>query len=146
MATKKAAASDSGNPNLLSTLFAEKTQSGRGAMGGAHMFHLKEVDLPMPAVGEFPEAFTLTIRELTSSQEIKVIESSSTQSGIGMAMAKASMKAVNGEEITLKTRDFVWEALGAKGRQLVVLGLNAGLNDDVDAEELERFLDAVKPS
>jgi hypothetical protein len=111
------------NPDLLDQVFAASTPVGGAAMAGGELFHRKRVTFEVPkhyCTVDFPTNFDLTIIESTPQQEMAVAAIASNGNEVQYLLAKHSMDAVNGKKIGETKRDWLWEALGSRGRTLVV--------------------------
>jgi hypothetical protein len=72
--------------------------------------------------GVFPAPFTITVRELSTREEMAIIKATKGNDGarLGLMMAQRSIYSFNGEPV-VKTahREWLWEALGQRGRNIV---------------------------
>jgi hypothetical protein len=67
-----------------------------------------------------PMTFKLTVTSLLHSEEIEATRTIKGATDLPFALSKRSLFKFNGVRIDQKKRDFLWEAIGPKGRQLVV--------------------------
>ena len=71
--------------------------------------------------GEVVE-FKLTVVALTQQEEIEATRTVKTPTDLPFKLAKKSLYKFQGKVLTDKKRDFLFEALGPKGRQVVLAG------------------------
>lgn len=102
------------------------------------------VDHTMCVPGVFEEDFTLTLGSLTPRLELEASKGAKGDPTImAYAMARLSIMAINGEPLrTAKGEaEFLWEALDAAGRQLVVAMFSKlGTVDDESMGKAEESL------
>ena len=78
----------------------------------------------MDGEGNFLD-FELTLVSLMYEEELSLQRQVTSAAELPMAVARRSISAYNGQSIGNKQRNFIWKALGPKGRQLVLLGTQA---------------------
>lgn len=66
--------------------------------------------------------FKLTVVALSHQQEIEATRSVKAPTDLPFALAKRSLIKFNDKKLTDKRRDFLWEAVGPKGRQVILTG------------------------
>ena len=118
------------DPALLAQIMERRTVSGAGAFGGGEIVPRRRVTFDVDGAeccpGVFvdgegrPVTFKLTLVSLTSAEEIKVTQGVMDPAQAVFATAKASIEALNGTRVQGDKLDFLWEALGPGGRQIVV--------------------------
>lgn len=119
------------SPTLLQRTFERVTVSGEGARDfTADLVPRKRITFEMDgsecAPGIFvdetgdPVTFTLTLASLTSGMESKVTRGVMDPSEASYLTVKASIEKLNGAPVLGDQLEFLWEALGAQGRQLVM--------------------------
>ncbi len=119
------------DPGLLEKVFNRATVAGPGAM--SHQGDIVprkrisfDVDGSDCAPGMFVDGagnyltFRLGLASLTSGEEISVTKGVSDPAEAVQVTAKAALELLNGAPILGDQIDFVWEALGSGGRQLVL--------------------------
>lgn len=113
------------DPDLLERIFEIRTQTGPEAMSGGEPIPKTEctfiMDHTVCEPGVFPQDFKITLRGLSSGQEISATKDHGNDAlEVGIMLAKASLYALNGRPIKESDhRDFLWEAIGSGGRQIV---------------------------
>lgn len=99
------------------------------AMKGGALFEREEFTFPMSgetcAPGVFylngePLEFKLTVVGLTHQEELEAGRTVKAATDLPFALAKRSLFAFKGKPLDMKKREWLWEALGPKGRQVVV--------------------------
>ncbi|NJN65011.1 MAG: hypothetical protein HC882_09140 [Acidobacteria bacterium] len=69
----------------------------------------------------FDTSFVLTLRELSAGKELEALRAAKGDPLIaGFMQAKVSIYGFNGERIKREELEWLWEALGARGRQKVL--------------------------
>lgn len=117
------------DPGLLAKVFDRATVSGPGALSHkGDVVPRQYIDFDVSgsdcAPGMFVDesgasiVFKLGLKSPTSSEEIKITKGMQDPAEVVQAMVKASLNTVNGAPIVGEQIDFMWEALGATGRQL----------------------------
>lgn len=71
------------------------------------------------APGIFDADIEITMRSLSSREELEAIRESRAAETLTLALAKRSIYAVDGAPVSEEEREFLWEALGTAGRVLV---------------------------
>lgn len=116
---------------LFARVFERTTQQGPGAMGGGPLIPRRYVEFDVDGAecspGMFvddqgrPVTFRLTLQSLLSGEEISATAGVTDPAAAVQHMARASLHQVNGAVIPSgPQREFLWEALGPGGRQLVL--------------------------
>lgn len=113
------------NPGALAALDAKfSTKMSEGGKPKAITRRTGTVTVPL-SVCE-PDTFdgdpVITLEGLSAQAEFEAMKSASDGATAGFAMAKTSMKLLNGEPMKARQRDLVWECLGFGGRAVVVNG------------------------
>lgn len=92
----------------------------------------------------FDAPFALTIRELSAGKELEALRAAKGDPLIaGFTQAKAAIYAFNGERIKREELEWLWEALGARGRQKVLsafailLGSDEKRDNGADVDDVE---------
>ena len=68
-----------------------------------------------------PQMFKLTVVSLTHQEELDATRSVKAPTDLPFMLAKKSLYKFNGKQLNDKKREFLWEALGPKGRQVVTV-------------------------
>jgi hypothetical protein len=117
------------DPNLLARLFEAFTPTGKAALADKPLLPVRTVTFTVDgaecAPGVFVDEngdyfdFQLTMRSLDSAQEMATLDSV-TGSGhtVPPLMSRAMLYKMNGTIITPRQREWLWEALDMRGRQL----------------------------
>lgn len=119
------------DPGMLAGLIEKHSQTGTGVMQGGEIIPRKRISFDVDgaecAPGMFCDAngdailFHIGLAALSSAQEIAVVKGITDPAQAAQLTAKASIEKINdapvlpGEQL-----DFLWESLGAGGRQLVL--------------------------
>lgn len=121
-------------PEALQEAFERFTRSGAGDGQSMPRRELTfTVDPSYCEPGVFRSDFELTLRSLDSTNELAAAtEAEGSGNAMMYGFAKRSVYAFDGQPIDRIRRDFLWEALGTSGRQLV-LGKFGELNTASDA-------------
>lgn len=116
------------DPELLSKLFERFTRSGQGALKDRPLFGIRTLSFTLSGADCEPGVFedengvsfdvTLTMRALNPEQEMDAISSAPRGQVVPFHMAKCMLHRLNGALITDQKRDFVWQAIGMRGRSL----------------------------
>lgn len=131
-------------PGLLGAVFKASTPANGAAISGGEIFKRNRVTFPVPAkycTVPFPEDFELTIVESSPDDEMESARVAENGSMVIQELAKRSMDGLNGEKITEITRGWLWNALGQRGRTLVVAAYAHHMG--VDAEGKGAVMAAV---
>lgn len=128
-------------PELLGRLKKQHLQSAE-ALAGGEVIKRRKISFEIDGVdceeGIFvnPDGdyvtFKITLRGLSSGEEIKAITGIRDGAQMPFMMSKASLYALNDKALSEADRDFLWEALGSAGRQLVHIAFQ-GLGAASDA-------------
>ncbi len=115
------------DPRTLQLVFDKATRTGPDAMSGVggEIIPRRRIDFVIDvselAPGIFTEDIKITLAALSSAMELKAVNGITDPGGAGWMTAKASLELLNGAPIPEGDQmDFVWEALGPGGRQLVM--------------------------
>lgn len=113
------------DPSALQRAFDATTRTGQDAMSmaGGDVIPRKRiefiVDVSELAPGVFPEDIKITLIAPTSAMEVKATEASVNPGAVGVMTVKASLLEMNGAPVPADQVDWLWEALGPGGRQIV---------------------------
>lgn len=111
------------DPDMLAKAIERTQQAGLG--NGGEMIKRRtvtfDIDCEVCSPGLFTDDLSITLQTLTAGEEMKSSRGLTDGPEIVSAMARDSILAVNGSKITSVQREFLWEALGPGGRQLVLL-------------------------
>lgn len=124
--------------DLFDQVFNKLTRSGQDALRpGATIIRRRRLSFIVDGsacapnvfcddVGEYYD-FKLTVQTLDSTEEMNALNSVSDAGQVPMLLAKACLYAINDKPLPQDRdkRDFLWEALGMQGRQLVMLAVNS---------------------
>lgn len=112
------------DPGFLKRIFEEhapKFSQGRPTKPLPRLKVEFVVDHEACAPGVFPEDFRLALLGATSySEQLAAKDAKGDPAVMAIALAKSSMHAVNGTPVVGVQREWLWEALGAGGRNLVM--------------------------
>jgi hypothetical protein len=120
------------DPTLLQRVFDRTTISGAGALSGTReIVPRKRITFPVSgedcAPGMFVDAtgapleFEITLAALSAAQEIKATRGVLDPTEAVQLMARSSIEKLNGAPVVGEQVEFLWEALGPGGRQLVIV-------------------------
>lgn len=122
-------------PDLLDRLTDRLMPKGDAALGAAPILKRRQVSFLIDGAECEPDVFTttageyivfkVTMRSLSSAEEIDALSGLKHAQMAPMLLARASFVAVNDKPIPGATRDFWWEALGMAGRQLCFLAFQS---------------------
>lgn len=90
--------------------------------------------------GVFPQDFKVTLRSLSSRDEMKAAKAAkSDPASLGFEMAKASLYKINGDLLGHAEKEFFWDAFDNGGRQLVMYAFQkiAGAREESVGKVLE---------
>lgn len=112
------------SPHALSRAMERHTRSGQAAMAGGDVIPRRYstfvLDFTACEPGVFDEDLSLTLRSLRSSEELGAMRGSGDDpAAVGLGLAKASLCQMNGQTLTDDQREWLWEAIGGGGRQVV---------------------------
>ncbi len=112
------------DPGLLERVFDQRTKTGADALSGEDPIPRATAEFIMDhtccAPGIWPGDFKIKIRSLTSGEEMDAMRGVDDPMAIATTLAKASIFALNGTPIkSSDQKDFLWEAIGSGGRQVV---------------------------
>lgn len=126
----------------LDSLFNEWT--AQVAEGGVkdmkRTTHDVRLEPEMCRPGVFPEGFTITIQELSTGEEMACMREAKGNDPalLALSMTMRSMRDFNGERIRKKAhREWLWEALGQRGRNHVALAYSKHILGDESTEDEE---------
>lgn len=114
-------------------VFQRLTKSGAAALGGGEIIGRKVRKFILDGQSCAPDFFVnpdtgdyfdveITMRGLTSSEEIAALNGVTDAGQVPYLLARASFYAINGKPITDEARkDFFWEGFGMQGRQLCLM-------------------------
>lgn len=114
------------DPRALQLAFDKTTRTGPDAMspGAGDIIPRRRLDfvivLDELAPGVFTEDIKITLAALSSAMELKAVSGITDPAAAGVLTSKASLELLNGAPIPPDQLDFVWEALGPGGRQIVM--------------------------
>lgn len=115
------------DPALLDKLFARLTATDKNALADRPLFQTRtisfvvdgsicEPDVFVDSNGDYFD-FTLTMRALGSAAEVEILDRA-TGHAVPLQLSKAMLFKLNGVPIKSAQRDWLWEALGMRGRSL----------------------------
>lgn len=119
--------------DFLDQLFGRMPSGMDALSGGKSLIKSREVTFLFDGSAGAPGIFTdsegnyldvmLTVRTLSSAQEIEALSALGEGNIMGApyALAKQSLVAVEGKPLKTESRELIWEALGSTGRQLVLM-------------------------
>ncbi len=123
--------------DLFDRVFERMTPTGPNAMrAGAELIRRRRLCFTVDGASCAPDVFVddsgeyydfeLTVQSLSSKEEIESLNGITEPGQVPWALAKASLYAVNGKPLPRDDTkiDFLWEALGMQGRQVVMLAFN----------------------
>ncbi len=121
------------NKDLVDRLRARHMPSGASALNAGEIIKRRRVSFEIDGVECEPDMFVddagdyitfkVTLRALTSTQEIEALRGIKDATMAPMMMAKSSLYAINDKPIGENDRDFFWECLGPS-RQICMLAFN----------------------
>ncbi len=121
--------------DVLAQIVARKTRVGAAAISDSreviqrHVYSfVLEGDQATPDFfvddnGEYFDVM-VTLRSLTSREEIAALQGVTDGSAAPMKLARACLWKLNDRALSEEEKELVWEGLGMKGRQLCMLGFN----------------------
>lgn len=120
------------DPGLLGRLFEAKTKTGQEALaGGGDLIRRSEAHFILDGASATEDFFVdqngeyfdvrLTVRSLTSQEEIEALQGLRDASMVPFMLAKACLYALNGTPLDAVQKEFLWEGLGMRGRQLCLV-------------------------
>ncbi len=119
--------------NLADRLFDRYSKSGSAALGNAsELFPRRTMSFIMGGDACSPHVFwnahtgayidfKVTMRSLSSAEEIQAMRSARDGAVVQYNLARASFYAINGKPIPADRKDFYWEAFGMGGRQMCMV-------------------------
>ncbi len=121
----RAAAKPVFDPTVLQRVFDKTTVTGAAAMApGGELIPRKRlefiIDQTELAPGLFASDVQVTLVALTSTMEIRATKGVTDPQEVVAVYAKAALELLNGAPILGDQVDWLWEALGPGGRQLVM--------------------------
>lgn len=122
------------DPAFLERVYTRRTREGADALGSGEIVPRRRVRFIVDAgdcapgvfvddAGELVD-FELTLEAPSAIQEVSITEGVKDPAEVVMRLACASMAELNGAPVVGAQRDFLWEALGPGGRQIVVTMYN----------------------
>ena len=114
------------DPRALQLAFDKTTRTGPDAMspGGGDIIPRRRLEFVIDASELAPDVFAgdikITLAALSSAMELKAVDGVTDAAAAGVLTSKASLELLNDAPIPLDQLDFVWEALGPGGRQIVM--------------------------
>lgn len=118
------------DPGLLEKAFNRSTQTGPGAMSSGEVIPRRRISFDIDGSDCAPKQFTneageyvtfrMTLSTLMSGEEISATKGILDPAEAGLTMAKSTIEKINGAPCVGDQLDWTWEALGPKGRQLVI--------------------------
>lgn len=114
------------DPRALQLAFDKMTRTGQEAMSqaGGDIIPRRRLDFIIILDELSPDVFTedikITLMALSSAGELKAVDGVTDAAAAGVLTSKASLELLNDAPIPLDQLDFVWEALGPGGRQIVM--------------------------
>lgn len=116
------AAPSTGALAALDAKFATKMSDGGAPKKITRRAGTVTVPLTVCEPDTFDEDPVITLEGLSAQAEFEAMKVASDGASAGFAMAKLSMKELNGTIMKSRQRDLVWECLGFGGRAIVVNG------------------------
>lgn len=127
-AEPEAVSEPSYDPRTLQQVFERTTKTGPGAMSGVggDIIPRRRIEFVIVvselAPGVFTEDIKITLAVLSAAMELKAVSGVADPAAAGWLTARASIELLNGAPIPEGDQmDFVWEALGPGGRQIVFM-------------------------
>lgn len=116
------------DPDLLNKLFQRFTATNAAALADRPLFMVRTLTFTVSgeecSPGIFvdddglPFDFTLTLKAMSSEEEIKALTDAPPGHAATMHLTKRMLHKVNGSRFPEAQRDFLWEALGMRVRAL----------------------------
>lgn len=117
--------------DVASEVFERLTVTGRQALqAGGELVPRKEIRVELDggecAPGVYvdeagkPYAFWVTLRALSSAEEIDAVRGAGGAAEIPYRLAKACVHAINDRPVSKEQRDLHWECFGPAGRQILM--------------------------
>ncbi len=118
------------DPTVLQRAFDRTTQTGPDAMQGGEIIPRRRItfefssEICAPGIFDNPDGsyatLQMTLAGLTASMEVKVTKGLLDPLETVQMTAKASVEELNGAPVPPDQVEWLWEALGPGGRQLVL--------------------------
>jgi hypothetical protein len=120
------------SPDLADQVYQRMTKTGMAALNGKRDIIARRVrtfvldgmscapDVFVDAEGNYLD-FEVTLRSLSSVEEIQALNGINDPGEAPFRLAKASLYAINGKPISGDRKDFFWEAFGMQGRQICMM-------------------------
>ena len=120
------------DPGFVDRLKAQHMPTGEGALkGGGDLVPRRMITFELDGVecepGVFVNAagdyvtFKITIRSLSSAQEVSALRGARDAAMAPMLLAAASLYKINDRVLSENERTFFWECLGSPGRQICMV-------------------------
>jgi len=117
--------------DLLDKVFARVTRTGKDALKDSPLISCRtltftvdgsicEPEIFVDDEGEYYD-FSLTMRGLDASEELRALEGVRSAATVAMDCSQAMLYKMNGSLISPKKREFLWHALGMRGRSLCLM-------------------------
>lgn len=114
------------DPALLDQLFERFTRTGRDALSSGTLLPCRTITFDVDGADCEPDVFvtsdgdyyvfSLTLKSLLPEEELKALDGVTNPSAAAMVLAKAMLWKLNGKIIPIARRDWLWQALGMRGR------------------------------
>lgn len=121
--------------NLVDRLRARHMPSGRSALDAGEIIKRRKVTFELDGVECEPDmfvnesgeyiSFSVTLRSLTSAQEIEAMRGAKDGAMAPMLLCRQSLFAINEKPLSTTDRDFFWECFGASGRQICLMAFES---------------------
>jgi hypothetical protein len=121
-------------PDVMAQVFNRKTKSGMAAMRGGDVIERNVFEFVLDGSQATPAFFVdedgeyfdvkIQIRSLNSREEVAALQGVTDGAQVPFALARACVYALNGTPLDEAQREFLWEGLGMRGRQLALLAFN----------------------
>ncbi len=120
---------------LADRVFERLTKRGAAALNGGEIIGRKVRKFILDGQSCAPDFFVnpdsgdyfdveVTMRGLTSSEEIAALNGVTDAGQVPYLLARASFYALNGKPIPEERKDFFWEGFGMQGRQLCMMAFS----------------------
>lgn len=115
--------------DLAQRVFDKMTKTGSGALRGGQEVIPRRMrrfildgavcapDVFVDGNGDYID-FEVTMRSLSSKEEISALDGIANAGAVPFALARASFHAINGKVLDPGQKEFFWEAFGMGGRQI----------------------------
>lgn len=123
------------SPDVLANIFARMAPTGAAALrGSGEVIRRNSYTFTLDGASATPEFFVdsdgnyfdvqITVRSLNSAEEIAALQGVTEAAQVPYLLANACLYALNGTPVAEAQKAFLWEGLGMRGRQIVLLAYN----------------------